>query len=203
MYAALGAEAAEAVGEVGMRGRRVLLAAGLALVSTAVAADAASIQDFAGAWQGVELHASDSRIEATPDDLDLKLSPEDDGFRLEWTTFARTSDGHLQRRQVDARFAPTDRPGVFAFRPDHGSFFSRLFADPATANPLKGETLLWARLDGATLTVYSLAIDNRGGFDLNRYARTLTDGGMTVRYTHRIENDVILSVEGRVEKAGS
>ena len=186
-----------------MRGRQILLAAGLALVSTAVVANAASIRDFAGAWHGVELHAGEQTIAATPDVLDLKLSPEDDGFRLEWTTFKHTADGHLQPQQIQASFAPTDRPGVFAFRPDRGSLFSRLFGDPATANPLKGQTLLWARIDDATLTVYSLAIDDHGGFDLNRYARTLTDQGMTVHYTHRIENDVILTVDGRVEKAGS
>ena len=82
------------------------------------------------------------------------------------------------------------------------SLFSSLFADPATGNPLEGETLLWARLAGSTLTVYSLAIDAQGGFDLDRYARTLTDEGMAVRYTRRIENDVILTVEGRLEPAG-
>ena len=47
-----------------------------------------------------------------------------------------------------------------------------------------------------------LAIDRHGGFDLDRYARTLTDEGMTVRYTRRIENDLILTIEGRLEAAG-
>jgi hypothetical protein len=186
-----------------MAWRHFLLAAGLALASATVAAEEPSIGSFEGSWRGVEVHTSDPRLAAKPGDLDLKLSPEDKGFRLEWTTFARTSEGHLQRQKVDERFGPTDRPGVFAVRPERGSLFSHLFADPAIANPLKGETLLWARLDGATLTVYSLAIDDHGGFDLNRYARTLTDDGMMVHYTHRIENDVILTVEGRLEKAGS
>lgn len=185
-----------------MTWRHMVLATGLALLSTPVAADGASIRDFAGDWHGVEVHASDPKISVAPGDLDLKLNPEDDGFHLDWTTFERASDGQLQRQKAEASFAPTDRPDVFAFRPGSRSLFSRLFADPAIANPLKGDTLLWARLDAATLTVYSLAIDDHGGFDLNRYARTLTDHGMTVRYTHRIENDVILTIEGRLEKAG-
>ena len=86
--------------------------------------------------------------------------------------------------------------------PADASLLSRLFADPATGNPLEGETLLWARLGGPTLIVYSLAIGSDGGFDLDRYARTLTDDGMTVRYTRRIENDLLLTVEGRLEAAG-
>ena len=108
----------------------------------------------------------------------------------------------FESQKIDASFAPTDRPGVFAFEPGSSSLLTRLFADPATANPLEGETLLWARLAGATLTVYSLEIDTDGGFDLDRYARTLTDQGMTVRYDHRIENDLILTVEGRLEARG-
>jgi hypothetical protein len=185
-----------------MTWRPVLLATSLALVSAPVAAADARIADFAGEWHGVELHASDPSVVATPRDLDVQLSTDDGGFRLEWVTFERGPDGHLQREKLEARFAPTDRPGVFAFRPGESSLFSRLFGDPATANPLKGETLLWARLDGATLTVYSLAIDHHGGFDLDRYARTLTDHQMTIRYTHRVENDLMLTIEGRLEKPG-
>ncbi len=185
-----------------MTWRHVLLATSIVLVSTTVAADQRSVRDFVGEWHGVEVKTSDQTEAATPQDLDLRLSAEDDGFHLNWITFRRGAGGGLQRQKTEASFAPTDRPGVFAFRPGKKSFFSSLFADPAVANPLKGETLLWARLDGATLTVYSLAINDRGGFDLNRYARTLTDHQMTVEYTRRSENDVILTVEGRLEKTG-
>ena len=117
-------------------------------------------------------------------------------------TVARENGGELRREKAEASFTPTDRPGVYAFDAGDESLFSSLFADPATGNPLEGETLLWARLAGPTLTVYSLAIDAQGGFDLDRYARTLTDEGMAVRYTRRIENDVILTLEGRLEPAG-
>jgi hypothetical protein len=185
-----------------MTWRHILLAASLGLVSPAVAGGELSIRDFAGDWRGVEVTNSDQAIAATPKDLDLQLSPEGDGFRLNWIRLARAAGGGLERQKAEASFAPTDRPGVFAFRPGPTSLLGRLFGDPATANPLEGKTLLWARLDGATLTVYSLAIDERGGFDLNRAARTLADGKMTLQYTRRSENDVILTVEGRLEKAG-
>ncbi len=182
--------------------RHILLAIGLALASTRVAAADAKIDDFQGDWHGTELHASDPSAALAPADLDVTLSPEGSGFRMAWTGFQRQADGRLARQKVEAGFTPTERPGVFAFDPGKPSLLSRLFADPATANPLKGETLLWARLEGSTLTVYSLAIDDHGGLDLDRYARTLADDGMTVRYTHRIENDQILTLEGRLERAG-
>jgi hypothetical protein len=187
-----------------MRWRHVTVAVGLLLASASGAAADATIQDFSGAWQGVELRSNgdDKGLKFMPEDLDVQIRSDGDGFHMSWTGFSRQDGGELTRQKTEARFTPTDRPGVYAFDPGGASLLSRLFADPATGNPLKGETLLWARLVGPTLTVYSLAIDRHGGFDLDRYARTLTDEGMTVRYTRRIENDLILTIEGRLEAAG-
>ena len=187
-----------------MTWRLILVATSLALASASAAADDAGINDFSGDWRGVELRVSgeDGKAAPTAEDLNVRLRREDVGFQMSWIGFERKGGEGLKRQKFEASFTPTDRPGVFAFNPGKPSLLSRLFADPATGNPLKGETLLWARLQGATLTVYSLAIDGHGGFDLDRYARTLTGNGMTVSYTHRIENDVILTIEGRLEKAG-
>ncbi len=186
-----------------MKWRNVLLMmiAGLALGTTASLADDATIGQFSGGWRGAEVNASGG-LALTPQDLDIRIRPDNDGFRIDWTGFARRDDGQLTREKVEASFSPTDRPGVFAFSPGGKSLLGRLFADPATGNPLKGETLLWARLEGKTLTIYSLAVNSRGGFDLDRYARTLTEDGMTVRYTRRIENEHVLTIEGRLKAAG-
>lgn len=187
-----------------MRWRHVTVAVGLLLASAGGAAAEATIQDFSGSWRGVELRTSgdDKGLQFTPEDLDVQIRRDGDGFHMTWTGFSRQDGGELTRQKTEASFTPTDRPGVYAFEPGAPSLLSRLFADPATGNPLKGETLLWARLVGPTLTVYSLAVGSDGGFDLDRYARTLTDEGMTVRYTRRIENDLILTIEGRLEAAG-
>jgi hypothetical protein len=187
-----------------MRWRHVAVVVALALASGSGAAADATIEDFSGDWQGVELRTSgdDKALTFTPEDLDVRIRSDGAGFHLSWTAFSRQDGGELTRRKAEASFTPTDRPGVYAFDPGGASLLSRLFAAPATGNPLDGETLLWAHLVGPTLTVYSLAIGSDGGFDLDRYARTLTDEGMTVRYTRRIENDLILTVEGRLEAAG-
>ena len=116
--------------------------------------------------------------------------------------FARQDDGALQPQSNQASFVATDRPGVYAFEPGNTSLLSRLFADPATGNPLAGQTLLWARLAGATLTVYSLAVNPQGGFELARYARTLQDGGLDIHFTERLENDRVITVAGRAEAGG-
>jgi hypothetical protein len=168
-----------------------------------LAADA-KIEQFSGNWRGAALQTSGDVGSAvfTPGDLDLRIRPEGDGFRINWVAFSRDAGGGLKREKAEAKFVPTDRPGVFAYSRGGSSLLGRLFADPATGNPLKGETLLWARLQGETLTVYSLAINSVGGFQVDRCARTLTDHDMMVHCTQRIENDRILIVEGRVEAAG-
>ncbi len=91
---------------------------------------------------------------------------------------------------------------MFAFDPGGGGLLASLFADPATGNPLEGETLLWARVEGPTLIVYSLSINQKGGFNLERNARTVEHGAMTVRHSYRFENDRVVTIEGRLERVG-
>jgi hypothetical protein len=187
-----------------MSWRHLVVVAGVALAAAAAAADDATIEDFVGTWRGSTLATSGDAagLALEPADLDVEIEQDGGGFRMRWTGLARQEGGGLARHEIDASFTPTDRPGVYAFAPGGSSMFSRLFADPATGNPLEGQNLLWARLAGSTLTVYSLAIDYRGGLELDRYARTLTADGLAVLYTHRRENDRILTVEGRTTAGG-
>jgi hypothetical protein len=120
-----------------MEWRHVVVVIGLALSSASAAAEVA-IQDFNGSWRGVEVRTSgdDKGLAITPEDLDVQIRGADGGFHMSWTGFARQADGELKRRTVEASFTPTDRPGVYAFDPGQSSLLSRLFADPATGNPL-------------------------------------------------------------------
>lgn len=187
-----------------MSWRHGAVVAGLTLAAAPAAADDATIEDFTGSWQGAELEVSGDAGDLTlePADLDVQIERDGAGFRMRWTSLARQDGGALARQDIDARFTPTDRPGVYAFTPGRSSLLSRLFADPETGNPLEGDALLWARLAGTTLTVYSLAIDYHGGLELDRYARTLSEDGLDVRYSHRMENDRILTIEGRAAAGG-
>jgi hypothetical protein len=161
-------------------------------------------EGFYGGWQGKELTASEGSdgLEVTAKDLSVRIEPDDEGFRMHWTTLSREgSGGSLKRHQVEARFVPTDRPGVFAFDVEESSMLLGLFGDPSTNNPLEGEPLLWARFDGEALSVYGLAINPEGGFDLYQHVRRLTGNGMSVRHVHRTERAAVI-LEGRLQRAG-
>lgn len=61
------------------------------------------------------------------------------------------------RSLFDARFAPTDRPGVLEATAT--GLFAMLGSRRAPANPLEGEELVWARAVGGGLVLSRLAID--------------------------------------------
>lgn len=171
-----------------------------ALLSPAVAQQSVTIQDFYGSWQGTEL-TTEGGVDlpnVAPGDLDIGIEPSGDGFRLRWTGAERAGEGRLALRQLEAGFMPTERPGVFEFDADERSLLDRLFAAPETGNPLEGDTLLWARLEQDTLTVYSLGINAQGGFDLDRYAWRLGKDGMTVHYSRRTESEGEIMLQGQL-----
>lgn len=171
----------------------------------AAAADV-TLEDFYGQWRGAEVAVEGDGlgIELRPQDLGLSIAPDAGGFRLHWIALERDpAAGTFVRRENEASFKPTGRPGVFAYDAEQGSLLGRLFASPATGNPLAGETLLWARLAGPTLIVYSLGLTHQGGFDLHRSARTLEEGGMTLEHDIRTEDQAEITIRGRLQPAGS
>jgi hypothetical protein len=174
------------------------------LLLSPCATTAAEIDDFSGEWRGVEVSVAGDKqsLALIPADLDMTITEHGDGFHIRALGVARKPDGSLVPRPAEAAFGPTDTPGVFAFESTAGSLLTSLFADPAVGNPLEGDTLLWARLADDTLHVYSLAIDDRGGFLLDRSTAQLTGDGMVLSYVLRLENDQIVTIDGRLERAG-
>jgi hypothetical protein len=188
-----------------MRWRQLLGATALLAQSVPASAADVAIEDFFGKWRGVEVSVESTEQEMpklSPSDLDMAITEEDGGFRIRALALAREPDGTLVARPMDATFAPTQVPGVFAYAPGTGSLLSSLFADPAVGNPLEGDTLLWARLLDDTLHLYSLAIDDSGGYALEHSTGRLTGDGMTTGYELRSQNDRVVTVEGQLERAG-
>lgn len=174
------------------------------LLSPCATTIAAEIDDFFGEWRGVEVSVAGAKqsLALIPADLDMAITEQGDGFHIRALGVGRKPDGSLVPRPAEAAFVATDTPGVFAFEPTAGSLLTSLFADPAVGNPLEGDTLLWARFADDALHVYSLAIDDRGGFLLDQSTGRLTGDGMVLSYVLRLENDQIVTIDGRLERAG-
>ncbi|MEK9662942.1 MAG: hypothetical protein VW644_14640, partial [Alphaproteobacteria bacterium] len=104
-------------------------------------------------------------------DLDVTIERyKDKGFTVKWITVMRGADGErtgegVKRRAIEENFIPyADRKGVFIDAPSGG-----LFSKAELPNPLKGEPMRWAAIDGDTLSVYSMAISDSGASELQVY----------------------------------
>ncbi len=153
---------------------------------TASADDRTSIDAFLGAWQGIDVTSSLDGL--TPDALKLHVQASADGFRVAWKDLGASARAGVGGDELDAQFLPTDRQGVFEYAPKPDSLLTRMFASPATGNPLNGETLLWARVDGPLLAVYSMKIGSDGGFDLDHYSWVRTETGLRSTFSKRTED---------------
>jgi len=136
-------------------------------------------------------------------DLDVQLGPfKDKGFSLEWITVVRSSTGEragegVKRREVSEKFIPyEERKNVFIDAPSGG-----LFSKAELPNPLKGEPMRWAAINGDTLTVYSMAITKSGESELQVYHRTLTEKGMSVTFLRMHDETVLVRLTGDLVKA--
>jgi hypothetical protein len=148
-------------------------------------ADQPSIEAFIGSWKTAEISSSSDAL--APNALDLKIAAEAGGFSLVWRDLGKSGQAGIGSEGIEAQFVPANRPGVYEYQPSSGSLFSSMFASPATGNPLEGETLIWARIDGDTLAVYSMMIDQAGGFDLDHYSWERTETGLQLTFTKKTE----------------
>lgn len=113
---------------------------------------------------------------ASDGDFTVVIERTGDGFAMRWPP----------RREV--AFQMTDRPGVF-----------RTGDAP---NPITGDIAYWARIDNGSLIVYSMQIDEHGGYDIHNYSYTPADGGLDL-VIKRIRGGAGPSeYRGRLEKYG-
>jgi len=155
-----------------------LLAAFPLLVGTIPGADAADLlQGMSGRW------APGPDATAT-----VELAPSEGGFTLTWRP--------PERDPTTARFAATERPNVYAARTGEGW---SMFGGEAV-NPLREGTLLWARTAEDGVYVYSLEIDDQGGFLLDRYAYRPDGEGLLVSLLRRTAEGEVKPPEQKLVK---
>jgi hypothetical protein len=104
----------------------------------------------------------------------VELAPSDGGFTLTWRP--------PERDPTTARFAATERPNVYGAEEQQGW---SMFSGGEPVNPLQEGTLLWARTADDGVYVYSLEIDDRGGFLLDRYAYRPSGEGVAMSLLRR------------------
>ncbi len=141
-------------------------------------------------------------IENVTEQRDLDVTVEEyknGGFTIKWITVVRGTDGDrvaddVKRREVEENFIPLeDKEDVFILAPKGG-----LFQKAELPNPLRGEPMRWATLENGAMTIYSMAINDNGGSELQVYRRTLTDKGMDISFLRMRDEVIELQMQGEL-----
>jgi hypothetical protein len=141
----------------------------------------ADIDRFVGDYSGsAEIVNNDGT--SSPRDLSVSIAKTEKGFVVTWTTITYQSEGRSKAKTYDIYFVPSDRAGVFS-----AAMKKNVFGHEVQLDPMKGEPYVWARIIADKLTVYSLFVDADGGYELQQFDRTLTDGGLNLEFS-RISN---------------
>ncbi len=149
---------------------------------------------FYGKFSGSGIaHTEDSAyFSTTLRDLDIEIRPEGNGFKITWTTLLRQGGAvgkpETRRRSTTRTFRPTAAPNVF-----HAA---------GAGNPLDGKELSWARLEGTSLIVHTMAVDPDGRYVIQSYTRTLSAGGMDLVFVRIEEGETTRTVNGRLIREG-
>ena len=134
------------------------------------------ILPFIGSYTGsAEIVSADgSRSQR---DMSVTISEAKKGFTVEWTTTTFKPDGRTKDKAYSISFVSTDRHNIYS-----AAMERNIFGHEVQLDPMKGEPFVWGRIVGDTLSVYSLFVDNEGGYEMQQYDRTLTEGGLMLEF---------------------
>lgn len=138
-------------------------------------AQAAGIDRFIGTYVGAAELVVEG--EAKRRDLSTTITKTDDGFSVMWQSTTYRSDGRTKEKTYEIEFVASQRAGIYS-----SAMKTNIFGKATPLDPLKGEPFVWSRLEGDTLAVFSLFINEEGGYEMQEYHRTLAEGGLDLMF---------------------
>ncbi|MEL6466322.1 MAG: hypothetical protein AAFQ58_15265 [Pseudomonadota bacterium] len=149
----------------------------------------AEITPFLGSYVG---SAEVTQIDGMkiPRDMSVEISETKQGFRVKWTSVTYRASGKVSEKSYTVDFVPSGRGNVYA-----AAQKKNVFGHEVQLDPMKGEPYVWSRIDEQTLTVYSLFVAEDGGYSLQQYDRTLSEGGLDLRFQNIRNGEILRAVE--------
>jgi len=143
-------------------------------LQSAVAEDV-SIKAFSGLWEGNAVSYSNSSVNfpITSRDLDVEIKPAGDSrFEITWRTLQR------QKGSPDKPKTELKETTRIYEKSESGAIWKQ---QPA-GDGFGGHPLSWVTIKDQTLTLYSMAVHEDGGYDMLIYNRTLTGLNMKLDF---------------------
>ncbi|WP_420587282.1 hypothetical protein [Ruegeria sp.] len=144
---------------------------------------AADIAPFVGDYIGSANLVEKDGTE-TPRDMSVSIKELKNGFNVSWTTTTYRGDGRVKEQKFSVDFLPSERSDVFS-----AAMKRNVFGHEVPLDPMQGEPFVWGRIEGDTMTVFSLFIGETGDYELQQYDRTLAEGGLDLSFS-RFRNGV-------------
>ncbi|NBB71067.1 MAG: hypothetical protein GVY33_12230 [Alphaproteobacteria bacterium] len=123
------------------------------------------------------------------------------GFAVRWSSVVRIDGArdvpgvrHLVRGLA---FEPAGDGDYYLRAPDYDPFRLR-----ERLEPMAGDALAWATVDGDTLDIYVFAVTGAGAGELQRHRRVRTATGMRLAYTGLVDGVVVTNGSGRMVRVG-
>ncbi|SLN70607.1 hypothetical protein [Ruegeria meonggei] len=148
-----------------------------------VQAFAADISAFVGDYVGSATVVDGDGTE-TPRDMSVSIHENRQGFNVSWKTTTYKLDGRVKDQKFSIDFNPSDRSDVYS-----AAMKRNVFGHEVPLDPMQGEPFVWGRIEGDTLTVFSLFIGETGDYELQQFDRTLADGGLNLSFS-RFRNGI-------------
>ena len=152
------------------------------------------IDRFVGEYSGsADVETYDGQIH--PRDMSVSIKADKGGkFAVAWTS-TTYRDGKGKTKSYEIGFVPTEREGVFS-----AAMTRNVFGHAVQLNPMAGEPFVWARIAGDTLTVFSLFIDDDGGYEIQQFDRTLADDGLSLTFSRLRDGVPLKGVDTFLQK---
>ncbi|WP_437436600.1 hypothetical protein [Ruegeria arenilitoris] len=150
---------------------------------TGLKAHAGDIAPFVGSYVG-SANVVDEDGSETPRDMSVSIHELKDGFNVSWTTTTYKADGRVKEQKFSIDFKQSDRADVYS-----AAMKRNVFGHEVPLDPMQGEPFVWGRIEGETLTVFSLFIGETGDYELQQFDRTLAEGGLDLSFS-RFRNGV-------------
>jgi hypothetical protein len=169
--------------------RRLVLTAGLcSALAFAARAGQADISRFYGSYTGsAEVISADGSGQLR--DMSVQIGETKSGFNVSWTSTTYRADGSAKEKSYSIDFQETDRDGVFA-----AAMRRNVFGHNTQLDPMKGEPYVWSRIEGDTLSVYSIYVTETGGYEIQQFDRTLAEGGLRLDFQNVRNGEILRTV---------
>ena len=140
----------------------------------------ADVDRFVGEFVG---HADvDESGTETSRDMSVNIEKTKSGFSVNWKSTSYRADGRVKEKEYTIQFLTSQRDGIYS-----SAMGVNVFGKAIPLDPMTGDPFVWGRISGDTLTVYSMLIDEVGGYEMQEYHRTLTETGLHLDY-RRVRN---------------